>query len=459
MPSQVRCFASGHFAEPSAFDTISERIVDAFICVVDFTMPLPANSLTGKRIAFTGRLAGMTRREARQLLTQRGAEVVDVSDGLLDFLVVGEDELPLEELEPALDATAQSAVRRGELTVLTETQLWQRLDLIEAEQNVHPLYTAATLAQLLGISVAAVRRWQRLGLIVPVREVRRLAYFDFQQVVTARSLARLVAAGVPVARIERQLRELRQFLPEIERPLAQLSILADGKKLLLRKEGGLLDATGQMRFDFDAAGDDSPDVLSANAVETGGELEHDADWELGGQSPSEHVERRRQPVSLANSASPNVEEMRQFAAECEDEGELDQAVEWYRAILAAVGPHAETCFQLADALYRLGDLTASRERYYMTLEIDEEFIEARANLGCVLLELNQPELAEAAFRGALASHPDYADVHYLLARMLTRLNRPDDAISHWRDFLRLSPRSPWADEAKQALAESGHAEL
>ena len=52
------------------------------------------------------------------------------------------------------------------------------------------------LAELLGVSVAVIRRWHRRGLIVPAREVRRLPYFDFHEVATARRLAQLLAAGV-----------------------------------------------------------------------------------------------------------------------------------------------------------------------------------------------------------------------------------------------------------------------
>lgn len=426
--------------------------------------------LTGKRIAFTGRLAGMTRREARALLAERGAVPVAVGDGQqVDWLVVGEDGLPLAELEPALDASARQAARRGELEVISETQLWQRLGVIEAEQNVHPLYTAANLAHLLGIPVATIRRWQRLRLIVPVREVRRLAYFDFQQVVTARSLARLVASGVPVPQIERQLKELQQFLPEIERPLVQLSILADGKRLLLRKEGGLLDPSGQMRFDFDATGD-TPHVLSAQDGETfepedisgrpPGDQDAAADHDAGGDEADQgqgddKIAEVATLVSGEDSAPPTAQMLCEAAAAAEDEGDLNQAAELYRAALAAGGPDAEICFHLGDLLYRLGDLSAARERYYIAIEIDEDYIEARANLGCVLLELDQPQLAEAAFRGALASHADYADAHYHLARTLTRLDRPAEAAEHWRAFLRLAPRSPWADEAESALAANG----
>ena len=123
----------------------------------------------------------------------------------------------------------------------------------------------------------------------------------------------------------------------------------------------------------------------------------------------------------------------------------------YRAAMAAGGPTAQTCFQVAELLYRQGDLSAARERYYMAVELDEDFVEARANLGCVLSELGQRDLAVAAFEGALAYHGDYPDVHYHLARALDGLGRREEAENHWRAFLDLAPDSPWADEARQRL--------
>jgi tetratricopeptide (TPR) repeat protein len=141
----------------------------------------------------------------------------------------------------------------------------------------------------------------------------------------------------------------------------------------------------------------------------------------------------------------------QMAAELEEQEHLEAAAEMYRAAMAAAGPSAEICFQVAELLYRLGDLSGARERYYMTIELDEDYVEARANLGCVLAELGQRELAIAAFQGALAYHADYADVHYHLARALDQAGRPDEAETHWRVFLELAPDSPWAHEGRQRL--------
>ena len=123
-------------------------------------------------------------------------------------------------------------------------------------------------------------------------------------------------------------------------------------------------------------------------------------------------------------------------------GQLVAAAEMYRAALVSGGPAPEVCFALAELLYRMGDTSAARERYYMAIELDEEYVEARANLGCVLAEAGERELAVAAFEGALAFHDQYPDVHYHLARTLDDLDRRPEADRHWRAFLELAPGKP-----------------
>jgi tetratricopeptide (TPR) repeat protein len=356
----------------------------------------------------------MGRRDAAQLLKAHGATVLDGPDATADLLIVGEEELPLpkgDDFDDWLDEPTRQAAEEGKIEVLTETQLWQRLGLVEYEHDIHRLYTPAMLAELLKVPVAVIRRWHRRGLIVPVREVRKLPYFDFQEVATARRLADLLAAGMTPKTIEKKLEEIARFLPGVERPLAQLSVIVQGKQILLRQGDGLVEPGGQMRFDFEAA-----------AVE-----------ELPAERP----------------LPSTPEQMTSLAAELEEDGQLAEAAEMYRAAMAAGGPKAELCFQTAELLYRLGDLSAARERYYMAIELNEDYVEARANLGCVLAETGQRDLAVAAFEGALTFHPDYADVHYHLARTLEELHHVEDAAEHWRRFLELAPDSPWAEEAKE----------
>ena len=373
--------------------------------------------LQGQRIAFVGKLASMARRDAAQLARQHGATVLEKPDPSAHLIVVGEEEFPLAKIEGQddwFDEATRRQVEQGAIEVVTETQLWQRLGLVEAQhEKIHRLYTPAMLAELLGVSVAVIRRWRRRGLIVPVREVRRLPYFDFQEVATARRLAELLAAGVSPRAIERQLESLARCLPNVTRPLAQLSVIVQGKEILLRQGDGLLEPGGQLRFDFDA-------------------------WE-GEPTPQQAV-----PTS--------AEQMCRLAAELEEDGQLAAAAEMYRAVMAAAGPKAEICFQVAELLYRQGDLSGARERYYMAVELDEDYVEARANLGCVLAETGQRELAVAAFEGALRYHPDYADVRYHLARTLDEMHERDRAEEHWRAFAAQAPDSPWAEEARSRLS-------
>ena len=357
-----------------------------------------------------------------------------------------------------LDESTRLAAAEGRVEILSETQLWERLGLVDAEQNVRRLYTPAMLAELLKVSVATVRRWHRKGLIVPARQVHRLPYFDFQEVATARRLAELVAGGASPTAIEKKLGQLARFMPEVERPLAQLSVIVEGKQLLLRQGEGLIEPGGQLRFDFDTIEHKVPPAapvpigrsLAPSDCASSGAVQDTADTEPSG----EDVLSIDDAMSVEDRCATPDDVLR-LAADLEDEGNLSGAADMYRAALAAGGPDAEICFLLAEVLYRLGDLPAARERYYGAIELDEDYVEARANLGCVLVETGRLELAVAAFEGALRYHDDYPDVHYHLARTLDELRQSETAEFHWRQFLTLAPESPWAEEAKDRLGLAG----
>jgi len=393
-----------------------------------------SDALRGQRVVFVGRLASMPKRDAARLIRKHGAVVVEKPDPSVHLVVVGEEGLPLpegESLDEQFDQATREAVAKGTLQTITETQLWQRLGLVEARQEIHRLYTPAMLAELVGVPVAVIRRWHRRGLIVPSREVRRLPYFDFQEVATARRLAELLAAGMSPQTIEKKLEALARYLPGVERPLAQLSVIVEGKQILLRQGDGLIEPGGQLRFDFGAPG---AEQLPAEPPGTDDTQPWAAD----------------QDDATELAASPQG--MSRLAAQLEEAGQLEAASEMYRAAMAAAGPSPENCFQLAELLYRLGDRAGARERYYMAVELDEDYVEARANLGCVLAETGEHELAVAAFQGALAYHADYADAHYHLARAFDELARHEEARAHWQAFLELAPENPWADEARNRLA-------
>jgi len=410
-------------------------------------VPSPdTQALRGQRVALVGKLAGMSKRDAQQLIRRHGGTPQDVPDASASLIVIGEQALPLPDpggWAALIDDQARAAAERGALEVITETQLWQRLGLVDDVQHVQRFYTPAMLADLLGVPLSVIRRWQRRGLIVPVREVRRLAYFDFQEIATARRLAELLSAGVSPQAIEQQLAALARWLPGVERPLSQLSVIVEGKDLLLRQGEGLVDTGGQLRLDFEAS------AARAQGPGTRGSQVGSIDHRPPITDHRSPITDHRPPITDHRPAT--TAELVRLAMQADDAGELEAAAEIYRVALAAGGPDAVICFCLAELLYRLGDLGAARERYYMVIELDENYVEARANLGCVLAETGQLDLAVSAFEGALACHGDYPDAHYHLARALDELGRRDEAETHWRRFLELAPDSPWATQAADRL--------
>ena len=385
--------------------------------------------IAGARVYLRGKFGGMTQRDTTQLIRSFGAAVTEVLDSQTSLIVVGADELDINDLHLWLDEDFQRSVAQGHLEIISETQLWQRLGLVEPEQQIHRLYTPAMLAQLLELPLAVIRRWHRRGLISPVKEFFKLPFFDFQEVVMARRLADLVAAGASPATIEAKLSQLSEFLPEMERRISQLAVIVEGKQLLLRQGEGLIEPGGQLRIDFDSFEypDDASVPSGNNSLKISSitkEIDHLA-------TPNDYL-------ALANSL--------------EEEERVPEAIEVFRSMILAFGPSAEICFQLGDLLLRIDDLAAARERYYMAIELDAEMVEARASLGCVLQKEGQFSLAASAFQGALEYYPDYPDAHFHLARTYEQLGMEEDALDHWVRFLDLAPTSPWADEAKDQIA-------
>ena len=389
-------------------------------------------ALAGQRIALIGRLTGMSHRETGALISdQQGQLVAEASD--MPTIVVIADRFAdfSDALESAPSAASEYAdlVATGNAELWKESELWQRLGLVEQTHGVQQLYTPAMLAELLEVPLSAIRRWHRSQVLKACRNVRRLPYFDFQEVAVARHLANLFHAGCSLHVIERKLAELHRSLPGISRPLADPALVVEGKRLVLRRGDELAEPGGQLLIDFDKSED-----------------------ELDQQQATIRIASHVEAISSVESESvPTVDDLRLAALECEDAGELDKAAEIYRTLLISGHYTPETHFALADLLYRMGDLAAARERFYVAIELDEEYVEARANLGCVLAEIGELAFAEAAFEGALAYHPDYVDVHYHLANLLDRSGKAVKAETHWRKFLELAPESPWADTARDRL--------
>ncbi len=231
--------------------------------------------------------------------------------------------------------------------------------------GVRRFYSAAMMAEVLDVPPAAIRHWIRRGLLAVAKRSGTLEWLDFGQLVIGRRLAELLAGGLSLREIDAKLAGLapgggRAAAGAVDR------VVADGRRLSIDCEGRLLAAGGQLQFAFYTdsltAGRTRERPLSKPTIELAALLDADDELESGRDAtlPGGEV----------------VAEILDLADELEAAGEYVEAAEALRAVLQAQGPTAAVSFTLAELLYRAGDLTAARERYYATIEIDPDHLQA-----------------------------------------------------------------------------------
>jgi tetratricopeptide (TPR) repeat protein len=377
--------------------------------------------LQGKRVAFTGRLASMTRAEAADLIRAHGGRFTATLNRFTSLLIVGQDGWPLEK-DGRLSAKLRKArflQRNGvDITVFTEEELFARLGLESPAEGVSRLYSTAQLARLLKIPGDRIRRWTTAGVIRPVETTEGISYFDYGQVVSARTMSSLVAAGVKPERLRRSIEEMQKWLGSIEQPLLQLAILEQNGELLVRLDDGLADTSGQRHFDFD-------DV-----------------------SETPEVSLPQPPVT--------AEQLFEQGCRNEECGRLNEAAEAYRQALLLGGPNPTICFNLANVLNAMGHKEQAVERYYQVVELNRADVDAWNNLGVVLADLGRTREATAALEQALAIDRDYADAHYNLADLLDETGQETEAAAHWHAYAATDHCGAWAMHARQRLSASGY---
>lgn len=396
--------------------------------------PAIAPSLRDLEIAITGRLASMTRQDAIAQITTRGGRYVETPADDTDWLVVGlegwalqRDGRPTRSLLRARELQAAGASIR----IVEEAEFLLEAGLAERAHALESLYTIEQLARMLDVSKATLRAWVRKGLITPQRIVRRLCWFDFAQVASARSLQQLLDRGATIGAIGRGLRQIAEWLPDAaSRSLRQLEALVKGGPLVLRLDDGqLVEPSGQLRFPFSAETTEAAATAGLDAFASRARSAHD--W-----------------FALGVAA--------------EDDGRLDEAEEAYYRSLLAGGLQPEAAFNLGNVLHAQGRPGEAAQRYMMAVEIDAEYVEAWNNLGNVLAELGRFDASVRAYQRALEVEPEYSDAHFNLAETLQQLGRLEESRHHWLGYLAQVPDTADRAYVRRMLIECdrmlGHSE-
>ncbi len=121
-------------------------------------------------------------------------------------------------------------------------------------RNQTDLFRTKEVVQILGISRRQLQYWAQTDLVVPSVKTRGGHHrYTFQDLVALKATKRLIDAGVSVQRIRSSIRALREILPNIERPLSELVLVATGEVVLVFLENTAFEAVSGQEWIFEVA--------------------------------------------------------------------------------------------------------------------------------------------------------------------------------------------------------------
>ncbi len=123
-------------------------------------------------------------------------------------------------------------------------------------------------------------------------------------------------------------------------------------------------------------------------------------------------------------------------------GRFPEAVEAFRAALAAEPESVRARVNLGSALAQVGDRAAAVASYRAALELDPDNRTARFNLGVLLAQAGDAAGAAEALEAAVELDPGDVEARLELSRALRRLGRGERALVHVTKAVKLDPARP-----------------
>ena len=194
----------------------------------------------GENVAITGRLCTMTRAEAIQHLEKIGALFASFPNRTTKYLVVGQADGPLgKNGKPSAKLRKARTMQNagGKIKIISEAEFLNNVGRGHLVKYLDQLYTASQLKRIVGVRAAEIRVWTRQKLIHPAKVSHKLHWFDFKEVMLARSLHELTSSGVKLATITKSLNEMSKWLPGARAMLNQAESFTP-KNLRIRLANG-----------------------------------------------------------------------------------------------------------------------------------------------------------------------------------------------------------------------------
>jgi tetratricopeptide (TPR) repeat protein len=360
-------------------------------------------SLKNARVAFTGKLASMTRQEAVRIVLAAGGKTTDSISRSTSTLVVGMCGWPLLPDGQISDKLrrAEKLVRNGyEIRIVSELVFLQLAELAERQCELWKAYSKTEVCRLLNIQPETLQRWEQFGLVYSHNGL-----YDFQDLVSLQTICELVGHGVKPETVAQSLQGLASVLPGTERPLAQLKIVVEHPKSILADFGQYrLSPGGELFFNFENEAQSKAAVIPLSSEDFGAQ-----GWFERGQV-------------------------------FEEQGRLQDAENAYRGAIRNRSLFPEAHFNLGNVLLELGRPDAAEEAFRSATAQDPAFAAAWYNLAHAQEENERLAEAIGSLQTALKLSPEYADAHFNLAICLEKVGRLRDAVRHWSAYQELEGR-------------------
>jgi len=289
-------------------------------------------------------------------------------------------------------------------------------------EPVTDVFTRGEIARLMGMSVARLRTLDKAGIVSPSARSRGRRAYDFSDLIALRTAKALLDKKIRLRDVTRAIASLRLNLPRVHKPLNELRIVSDGRKVVVQSpEGHFEPLTGQMVLDLDVKSlrEDIVRVLR----------------------PSAGRERAKTAYDLYLRASELDE----------DPATMGEAVALYEKAIELDPWLAIAHTNLGNIAFRRQDTEQAEKHYQRALEIDTRQPEAKYNLGYLMLERGEPEKSVLYFLGALEADPHFADAYFNLAMAYEQLGDADKARPLWQSYIALEPHGTWTDIARRHL--------
>lgn len=115
-------------------------------------------------------------------------------------------------------------------------------------------FRSSEVGQILGLSRRQLQYWAQTDLVRPSLATAGGHHrYTFQDLVALRAARRLIDAGVSVQRIRSSIQTLQRILPTVQRPLAELVLVATGDVVLVFRDGAAFEAVSGQEWVLEIA--------------------------------------------------------------------------------------------------------------------------------------------------------------------------------------------------------------